>query len=880
MGGTRMKHLFRLLLILIPTVTGAQTLTFDDASILQAHPKRIGQNMGSLAYFNDGQMLKNLLGTENPGFEPFTIQQIWVTDTPGTATTFTTTDQYDTVAADYWKGAHFSIVESESGGRERGCSGTIAGNSGSDYKTGQGVTFTFTAPCAAPITRGDTMIVTLSSGETPESIWEGNRSDGGNGIGAVQIPRGGRLTSLTTGLCASCGAQALVMDAGTPGSSAGFTQYYDNLQIANILPDIYVLHRGKYQLSFDAKIVSGNPVLRASVYRLSTSANHLQCASFTPKLTGQWTEYTANCTAAEVGIATGDPNCVAGGKTSACTAPGPAVFSVSVSGGAVAFDNLSFRKISDQNPQNRSVFRDEVVDALVKSGSEVIRYWSEQNGLTAQNWTQPGYAVAQHHGGAGGYSGGGGAVFSLNDFLELCEAVQKISGKPVVPYIELPVTLQGDEPVQVTQFLDAPVSTQYGARRAALGHKSPWTSIFSEIDLSFCNECWNFAFAGQNLTWRKHGASYYGDYTLRAHDIFQPIRTEDKYFPSRVIKLGIGYQTGTNFQGDLGIANTCGPKKDGCPDFIELNGYTSLNMSPPSMDMAWASALVEPYNNVYNPHSQTKFYDSMNDYQKQRLCGPEGKSLCEVAVYEENNSTLESCGKDCKAPAANLTQKEEDEITAGAGQGIVTALQGLLNEQFGVINQTVFALTGAYNGTSNPPALYAKLWGDVIDMGGATGNVRPQFLGLEVVNEAIRGEMTSCKFNSGLPTYDYPGDEADNLQPAMKEVPWLFAFCFREGETRSFVLINTNPGSSYTVGFAGSAAPKGTVNVTQYAPASLNLLNESYTGTTGYLTPAAVSIARSILTNPASVTLPAHSVTAYVFHAEAEAHSGAAAGRE
>ncbi|MBT9332298.1 hypothetical protein [Paracidobacterium acidisoli] len=860
-----MRH-FPWLLLLVSTIAGAQTLTFNDASVLQAHPKRIGHNVGSLSYYDNSQVFKNLLGTGNPGFEPFSIRQIWPSGDEGTRTTFVSPDSYDPVAEDYWKGAEFSIVQSQRHGAELGCSGTIAGNSRSDFRKGQGVTFTFAAPCAAATAAGDVMIVSKVTDPTPEAVWEGDRSAGSNGLAAVQIPRGGKLTSLTTGLCAACGTQSLVMDATAPGSSSGFTLYYDNLQIANTTPDIYVLHRGTYQLSFEAKITAGSPQLRTSLERLSTSSNRLRCAPFAPKLTGQWAEYTENCEAAEVGIATGDANCVAGGKTTDCTAPGPGMFTVAVTGGAVAFDNLSFRKISGQNPRNPSVFRDEVVDTLVRSGSQVLRFWGSQNGETAWNWTQPDQAMGRAYSGTGFYNEGMGEGISLNDFLVLCETVQKISGKPVVPYIELPVTLEGDDPVNLTEFLDAPAVTKYGARRAALGQTQPWTSVFSEIDLSFCNECWNFAFAGQNLPWRKN-ATYYGDYSERAHAIFQPIRTRDPYFPPDVIRLGIGFQTATTFQADLAIENVCGPKKDGCPDYAEINAYTSLGMSPPSMDAAWASALVEPYNNIYNPRSQTKVYQSLKDYQNLHACGPKGTSRCEVAVYEENNSTMQSCGTKCTPPARNLTQDEEDELTSGAGQGIVAALEGLLNERAGILSQAFFTLTGVYNGTSNPPDLYAKLWGDVVDMGGATENVRPQFLGVELVNHAIEGEMTDCDFTSGLPTYDYPGDPADNDQPAMDHVPWLYAFCFRSGAERSFVLINTNPLTSYTVGFAGTAAPQGTVKVMQYAPGALNLMNDSRTGSTTYLTAATVALTNSTLSSPASVTVPPHSVTAYSFRA-------------
>ena len=108
----------------------AQTLSLNDGSVVQGKTNRMGLNIGAIDYYDNGQILKNLIGSLDPGFEPLQNQQIWALTSAGTTTTFTIPDQYDGVPPNYWAGGTFSVVESQSGGAELGCTGTIASNTG------------------------------------------------------------------------------------------------------------------------------------------------------------------------------------------------------------------------------------------------------------------------------------------------------------------------------------------------------------------------------------------------------------------------------------------------------------------------------------------------------------------------------------------------------------------------------------------------------------------------------------------------------------------------------------------------------------------------------------------------------------------------------
>ena len=90
----------------------------------------------------------------------------------------------------------------------------------------------------------------------------------------------------------------------------------------------------------------------------------------------------------------------------------------------------------------------------------------------------------------------------------------------------------------------------------------------------------------------------------------------------------------------------------------------------------------------------------------------------------------------------------------------------------------------------------------------------------------------------------------------------LYAFCFENGSNRSIVLINSDLTGAHTVSFAGTNPPAGSVTVRQLAPPSLDSLNEAATGHVTNATPATMATATSTVSNPASLTLPPHSVTA------------------
>ena len=76
----------------LPISLWSQSMSLNDSSILQSKVNRIGINIGSINYWDNGQILKNLVGAINPNFEPLLDRQIWSLTSAGSTTTFTVPD--------------------------------------------------------------------------------------------------------------------------------------------------------------------------------------------------------------------------------------------------------------------------------------------------------------------------------------------------------------------------------------------------------------------------------------------------------------------------------------------------------------------------------------------------------------------------------------------------------------------------------------------------------------------------------------------------------------------------------------------------------------------------------------------------------------------
>jgi hypothetical protein len=852
-----MKFFLAIIALFLGTTVQAQlpyTLNLADGTTTVASPHRAGINLASLNYYDNGQLYKNLVAQDNFGFENTLTQQIWALTKSGSTTTFCNTNQYAVYPVNFWAGATVSVVESS--GAEAGYVGTVASNT-----AGGPACYTVATPAPAAFSAGDEIIVTLNQFPTAESCWETSTNCGI----WTDIQNGGKL--LTDSTTPYDGKQSLILDAtASPNAVAGASLYFDSDS-----QNHFIVMNGAYEISGWMKTgsIANNHVLTVCAGRTGNQ----QCKNVTP--TANWTRFS-------VSISLNESN------TTQNSANVTAYISGANGLGQVEVDDLSFVKTSGQDPTNTSVFRDEFVAALrqycateTTGPSCLIRNWTNQNAETMANWTAPQSAAMETIASAGAPTYGE-ITPRLLDYLNL---VKLVGG---VPYFVEPVTFQGSDPANLVEYLASTnTGSGYGQIRANQGQIEPWVGtggVFSDVYISFCNECWNdSSFSGQALPWRSAEANdYYHDYWNRAKDVFAAMRA-DSAFTSN-IHLGFNLQLGVNYApGGLDKALRGMAAVGGAADYVEQAPYQQSVVSNWKSDSAlWGSAMEQPWDDAANPLSLSGYYQAVKAIQGYKLCGQNGKQACFATDYEQANNTLATCGvagwAGCNGiTSAAIDQTHEDRINAGAGQGIIAPLQVALNQsRLGVTAQNYFGATEFSNGTlSGMSAKISKLWGLCVDYGGATSylngesySCRPQFLGMSVLNQAIIGPEYSCSLAAG-PSYIWLGSLLNGPTAPALGVPYVHPFCFKGGSEnpnqRAIVLFNTNLTSSYSINFAGTNVPSGTCSVQQYAPSSPDLLNESPSGTATNTTPATTSISSASATCGSTVTLPPDSETAITF---------------
>src|ERR1700755_1445348 len=126
------------ILLLLSSACLGQTVTPNESVTVQPSSKVIrgGLNLGDTAWYGNGNILKNIIGSNNPHMEPLEDQRIWAIDNAGTATTFISPVDFDNYPANYFQGATFYIIFSQNGGAQQGCSSTIASNTGPNWPGG------------------------------------------------------------------------------------------------------------------------------------------------------------------------------------------------------------------------------------------------------------------------------------------------------------------------------------------------------------------------------------------------------------------------------------------------------------------------------------------------------------------------------------------------------------------------------------------------------------------------------------------------------------------------------------------------------------------------------------------------------------------------
>jgi hypothetical protein len=602
---------------------------------------------------------------------------------------------------------------------------------------------------------------------------------------------GDNLTDLPP---ATLGKQTVVLTAPTSSDAASISGFFDS-----VTGKTFLQLNGTYQLQFKAKGIGGSNQVQVMVSRSGVGTYYNQPIA----LTGSWKTYTVNFSAAENGSAIG----IAGVNFS------------TVGADAFELDDVTLVK-TNGDPTNTTAFRDPVVNALRTLQPGVLRYWGGQLGDTLDNLLTPQFG-RQRAGYSAWWTESDAVDYGLHDFLVLCQTIG------AEPWFVVPSTFSTTDASNLIEYLGGnSTSTVYGAKRAALGQTTPWTQVFSKIHLEFGNEAWNGTFKGASI-------EYSEPYGGRAQTIFGAMQANPS-FAANAIDMVLGGQSayvGRNSD----IQNNC-------------NNNTSFAIAPYTMSQVdsytdneslYGSTFAEPEAYMSSSGSAEGLTPGMVYQNYQAIQG--SNHPVPLSFYEINLSTMNGA----------ISQEALNSYTPSLGAGLMVADTMLLSmRQFGVVNQELFALP-QYN-FIRPDGKSVLLWGSVVDMG-VTDRKRPQFLALQLANQALSNgaAMLQTTHTGADPTWNQPSVNSVQLNGAH----FLHSFAFSNNGTGSVVVFNLSRSSALPVTFSGPNAPSGTVQMQQLTSANPSDTNE---------TANVVNIVPSTLTNFAGssgLSLPPYSMT-------------------
>ncbi len=497
--------------------------------------------------------------------------------------------------------------------------------------------------------------------------------------------------------------------------------------------------KGNWQVEFWARGADEGDQLRVRFFR----EGEADFIDETVTLTSQWAQYTFD-SHVPAGM---DP---IGPYTSGEYHPILGFsFTVPQSGDEVWVDDVSLHNTDHQNP---TVFTDAYVNRLKELQPGILRNWSNQFGSTlevqlAEPETRKTQGYRPHDRIPGSYS------YSLHEFLELCQEVG------AEPWYVIPPTFSPGDLANLTAYLASPAGSgePYADQRAALGQSAPWTQVFPTIHLEFGNELWGAA-SGSDPFW---GASLLGGVRLGsiAHDRFETLKAHPDYDPSE-INLIIGGQAGyPGRQGEIDSNSTAHDSIALAPYFGELDTYATD-------EEIFYPLLARPLDDVATGRVRQS-QDELDNVNQ-------GTAL---AVYELNFHTT----------SGSIPLDTRNDFVTGQGGALALALHHLVYlKELEIRDQTAFSsLQYAFRMGNGE---YVRLWGMLRDLEG-TGRKRPTWLGVELINKAIRGDMITTTH-----TGDNPGWQQAPINgvSATIEVDYLQSFAFREGPIYAMVLFNLN----------------------------------------------------------------------------------------
>ena len=435
--------------------------------------------------------------------------------------------------------------------------------------------------------------------------------------------------------------------------------------------------------------------------------------------------------------------------------------------------------------QNSTAFTDALVGRLQELRPGVLRFWAEQFGDTLDNHLAEQFARRPH-----GYKPHSRQAwmytYSLPEFLQLCREVG------TEPWYVVPPTFSPTDLANLIAYLAAPRGQHpYADIRETLGQPDTWTSVFNRIHLEYGNEMWGAASGGDPFM----GASALGGDRLAeiANGRFGIVRAA-RYFVPEKFNLIVGGQTFAPAT-QKALASRCQTS-----DCIAFGPYFGLLDTYDTPEQLYGPLFASPFFQIAaGPMRQNA--DILSSSARKPA----------MSIYEINFHTT-----DGPAP-----ENVRNSFVAGAAGAIVLPLAMLeYQRDLGITRQCAF--TAAQYSFRAANGQNVRLWGLLRDLE-ATGRKRPTWLGLELVNGAVRGDALKTYHEGDTPSWR---QKCLNGIEQESQVNCIQSFAFRDGPCVSLVLFNLSLTDSHEVQVAPSQKPDATATHKWIAPARLDQTNE------------------------------------------------------
>ena len=730
--------------------------------------KRFGVQMSDHAYY-DRVVLKNL-AWHNAGFEALQYQTL-IRCNSGSATGCVDDNPSNQWPTGFWDGGTYEFIF----GAAKGRSGTITSFVTAPHDGVTGSTFTFEGSGVSAAS-GDYFIARKYHPGGADTGWN-PFTNGGATITTetVDLPPG------------TDGRQCIRLSAPSVGQFASI-----NTAFGTWAGQIFVLMNGSFRLTFKAKGVGGANSMQVVVARGST-----QFASQTLALATSWATYNIDFSASE----SGSPQ-------------GYVAIQFNAAGTSVLIDDVSLVQ-TNSDPANTTAFRDPVVAALQSLNPGILRGPNKEQGETLDNLTGPPFG---HTRAAYSYfsTDTGIEQYGWQEFLQLCEFIH------TEPYLVIPITFSNTELANVMEYLGGPVTTTYGARRAARGHPAPWTDSFQRIHIEYANEAWNPVFRGATML--------AADFGVRGSEALGILK-QSPYYNHSKFNLVLGVQAGNPFN------SRTTHNASANHDMLALGPYIATAIDDFESDERlfgglfaeaswWSMASEGPMRQTYNFINGTA-------------------RPVPFIVYEVNLHTTQG----------SITQPVLDTFTPSIGAGLAVADHMLIMlREFQLRDQALFALGGyRYDRDDGKTVL---LWSVTRDMG-VTDRKRPQYLALKLANEAMAGDLMQTTQTGDDPHWDQPLTN----RIALNNVPYIQSFGFVNGDRKALILFNFHRTTALDVNIAGPNAPSGAVTMRRLSAAAVTDTNEEAENVT-------ISTTTFTSFDPSqTITLPPFSMTVLIHDA-------------